>query len=191
MAKRLTSRLKASFTFGVAVVVALTLIPWSPAGAREETVGSSDDSVSARHAEDHILVRYQPVSFAARSLGLESEDVGHGWIRANVPDGWTAEGWALEVQSFDGVEGAEVDPVFRAMASPPFMANDPLFVGAANNPAKQWHLHAAGVVEAWASTVGSGVRVAVVDSGVSSGTDGFCNSFVAEYDAVTETTGSG
>ena len=55
----------------------------------------------------------------------------------------------------------------------------------------QWHLHAANAGGAWLSTVGAGVRLAILDTGVNDGTDGFCQPFVAEYNAVSGTPGTG
>lgn len=63
--------------------------------------------------------------------------------------------------------------------------NDPLFVA-------QWHHHRAQAESAWQRASGDGVRVAVVDSGVSpGGTDGFCFALAGEYDAVRDEEGPG
>ncbi|MFT4744469.1 MAG: serine protease [Nitriliruptoraceae bacterium] len=64
---------------------------------------------------------------------------------------------------------------------------------AANGPApapdpeltRQWHLGIIGVPAAWERSTGSGVVVAVLDSGITPGPDLSCRRFVAEYDAVT------
>ena len=52
---------------------------------------------------------------------------------------------------------------YTASASAP---NDPLF-------SYQWHLSAIGLLDAWDAGVGEGVTVAVLDTGVSAGSDGF------------------
>lgn len=68
-----------------------------------------------------------------------------------------------------------------APIAPPLVANDPLF-------AQQWHHRRVGAEAAWLRSTGSGVVVAVIDSGVSiattAGSDGFCHPLAGEYDAV-------
>ncbi|MGH8947629.1 MAG: S8 family peptidase, partial [Acidimicrobiia bacterium] len=58
-------------------------------------------------------------------------------------------------------------------------------------PSWQWHLHAANAGGAWLSTVGAGVRLAILDTGVNDSSDGFCRPFVAEYNAVSDVAGPG
>ena len=56
----------------------------------------------------------------------------------------------------------------RHMAASTTLPNDPLF-------SRQWHLSAIGIPAAWAAGTGEGVTVAVLDTGVSAGRDGFAN----------------
>jgi len=70
----------------------------------------------------------------------------------------------------------------------PLVANDPLFV-------QQWHHRQVGAEAAWLRSTGSGVIVAVIDSGVkvaaTPGSDGFCHPLAGEYDAVLDREGPG
>jgi subtilisin family serine protease len=108
-----------------------------------------------------------------------------------VPQGIDPEQLAADLATQPGVRLAEVELVFQAMASTPFAPDDPLYTTGPGNPSAQWHLHVIDLADAWQTTVGNPVRVAVLDSGVSPGPDGFCHPFIAEYDATNDTTGPG
>ncbi|MEO8277951.1 MAG: S8 family serine peptidase, partial [Thermoanaerobaculia bacterium] len=68
------------------------------------------------------------------------------------------------------------------------VANDPLFV-------QQWHHRHLEAAAAWLRATGTGVVVAVIDSGVSPATsangDGFCHPLAGEYDSVLDHEGPG
>ncbi len=69
---------------------------------------------------------------------------------------------------------------------------DQQFTSGANDPndpmySKQWHLHNIGVVGAWKETKGSGVTVAVIDTGVTQVRDLEETKFVKGYDFVNDT----
>ena len=49
---------------------------------------------------------------------------------------------------------------------------------------RQWNFEAVGVPGAWALVDGTGVVVAVLDSAVNPGDDGFCRPLVSPYDAI-------
>jgi len=75
-------------------------------------------------------------------------------------------------------EHMEVAPEYRYY--PAAAPNDPAYPG-------QWHLQTIDVEGAWARGTGSGVTVAVIDTGV--GTDGLdlaCKPFVAPYNTITD-----
>jgi serine protease len=68
-------------------------------------------------------------------------------------------------------------------------ANEPEYVhtaGAPNDPLynKQWHMHNINVEQAWETNKGSGIVVAVIDTGVTKTTDMDKTEFVAGYDFV-------
>ncbi|PLZ53669.1 peptidase S8, partial [Fischerella thermalis WC442] len=69
---------------------------------------------------------------------------------------------------------------------------DERFIPSANDPndpmySKQWHLHNIGVVGAWKETKGSGITVAVIDTGVTQVRDLAETKFVKGYDFVNDT----
>ncbi|PLZ88191.1 peptidase S8, partial [Fischerella thermalis CCMEE 5196] len=69
---------------------------------------------------------------------------------------------------------------------------DERFIPNANDPndpmySKQWHLHNIGVVGAWKETKGSGITVAVIDTGVTQVRDLAETKFVKGYDFVNDT----
>jgi subtilisin family serine protease len=182
----------------LAGAVLVTLVPATAASAVEadpaapqpaaELGLASDESVL--HSQDHVLVQVDESAVSARSLSTVGEEVGGGWYEVPVPAGVEPIAWAEELATRPGVETAELDIVLEPQASPPFISPDPLYTNA-SSPGYQWHLHAVNVANAWLSTVGSGVTVAVLDTGVNNGGDGFCRPFVAEYNAFADVPGPG
>lgn len=87
-----------------------------------------------------------------------------------------------------GTAGLATDRAARPADSPPLVADDPLF-------AQQWHHRSVGAEAAWQRSTGSGVVVAIIDSGVkvatTPGSDGFCHPLAGEYDAVLDVEGPG
>jgi Subtilase family len=178
----------------VAGLACAILLPISAAWAAEEAavtgeLGQARDE-SAPHDPSHILVKVAAPTATARTLATGTDELGAGWFEVPVPAGWEPIDWAEEMASRPGVEMAELDLILTKQAAPPFVSPDPLYANSAD-PRWQWHLHAANVGTAWLSTVGAGVTVAVLDTGVNEGTDGFCRPFVAEYNAVSDVAGPG
>ena len=177
---------------GVVIGALLLLAAPGTAGAEDHAFGELGraQNPSSPHAKDHVVVRIDAPGKARQILGGGVTDVGEGWFRVPVPKGWDPLTWAEHLTTRLGVEVAELDLIFKEQVSAPFTSNDPLYT-AGPIASAQWHLHAVDVANAWQTTVGAGVRVAVLDSGVNDGPDGFCEPFVAEYDAVTDTFGPG
>jgi subtilisin family serine protease len=125
-----------------------------------------------------------------RALAAGTVEVIGDWLVVPVPEGVDAAAFAEEMGARPGVEAAEVDPILHTQASPPFISPDP-FYNDTSATAFQWHLHTANVGAAWQSTVGANVVVAVLDTGVNDGSDGFCHPFVAEYNAQANVAGPG
>jgi subtilisin family serine protease len=179
----------------VATVVAVLLSVVSvPAGGAEDPrrgeLGLARDP-AAPHSETHILIDVAEPAQVFQALGAGVEPVVGDWYEVPVPAGWEPIDWAREMSSRPGVATAELNLILDLQAEAPFTSPDPLYNNFAD-PMYQWHLHAAKVGQAWLNSVGAGVVVAVLDSGVSNGPfDGFCQPFVAEYDAVTDTSGPG
>lgn len=112
--------------------------------------------------------------FPAWESGLDSPEFGAAW-RLTSSDDWDT------VYSAAMMDGAVVDvePERWVMPSarPP---NDPYFQ-------YQWHMPAVGVPAAWDYGTGEGVVVAVVDTGVTNGRDGF-DRLLQGYDFVRRST---
>jgi subtilisin family serine protease len=191
---RVTSPFSGSLRRAVlAGAVLVTLLPVTGASAQTAPEGEGlglarDETVP--HSESHILVRAEGAGSSIRSLSTSAEEVGGDWYEVPVPAGWEPIEWAEEMASRPGIASAELDIVLEPQATPPFTSPDPLYANSAS-PGWQWHLHAVNVATAWQSTVGSGVTVAILDTGVNDGSDGFCRPFVAEYDALTDVAGLG
>jgi hypothetical protein len=162
------------------------------AGAEELGAGRLGlaSNPSHPHAEDHVLVRFDPRDAGISTLGRGVEGLGRGWFQVPVPPGWEPIDWAVHLTSRPGVELAELDVLLETLAVPvPLTSNDPLYTSGSGNPSAQWHLHSANVGPAWQTTVGNGVAVAVIDTGVTEGSDGFCEPFIAPRNVVTGTSG--
>jgi subtilisin family serine protease len=192
---RLTSSPKLSLRRVVVASLAFAILLPAPGavGAEEppvdEKLGQARDE-TAPHSQSHILVKLTTSAQAFRTLGSGYEEVSEDWFEVPVPAGWEPIDWAREMATRPGVEVAELDLILTKQATPPFASADPLYTNS-GSPFWQWHLHAANVGTAWLSTVGLGVTVAILDTGVNDGSDGFCRPFVAEYNAVTDIAGPG
>jgi subtilisin family serine protease len=164
--------------------------PLEESPTSEELGLASDESVP--HSQDHVLVKTEEDAgvTAFGTLSARAEEVGGGWHEVPVPAGWEPIDWAEEMSTRPGVEAAELDLLLETQATPPFASPDPLY-NDSSSAAWQWHLHAANVGTAWLSTVGAGAIVAVLDTGLTGGADGFCRPFVAEYDAAANVAGPG
>ncbi|MCI0543677.1 MAG: S8 family serine peptidase, partial [Actinobacteria bacterium] len=165
----------------------LTLLAVSPTSGEALEEGPV---VASRHSQDHVLVEVADHAGAMR-LGSGRSALGDGWYAVPVPAGVDPAEFVEDLSARVGVRHAELDLVFHSLVTVPFTPNDPLYTAGAGNPAAQWHLHVIDLTHAWQTTVGGGVEVAVLDSGVTPGPDGFCQPFIAEYDATTDTEGPG
>lgn len=163
---------------GVALAVLLALLPAAPAGAQGATASATD------YAPGRILVMPRaglPEAALARIL----KDNGNGKGRrlgqsslhvVDLPPG-------LEKQSVEKlsrhphIEFAELD--MRVPES--LAANDP-YAGS------QWHLPKIGANEAWDVAQGSGVTIAILDSGVDTKHPDFAGRLVAGYNFVDKNT---
>jgi len=145
------------------------------------------------HADDHILVKLSRGSRPDDVLGQGGEAVIDRWHTHPVPPGKSPIETVEALASRPGVDTVELDyrvriepisdqePVASAKA---VSVNDPYY-------SYQWHFPAVQASEAWTTSTGGGVVVAVVDSGVSKGgVDLDCHTFVAPYNAITDTAGA-
>lgn len=164
-----------------------------PAPPHRVSLGFATDTAQA-HAYDHVLVKLAASSAIPPELG---ERVFGDWFTAPVePEEMPIEAvyrWAaapgvalaeldylVQAESLDGINSG------RPAVSRPFgfLPNDPLYP-------RQWNFAPIQAPAAWELADGSGVVVAVVDSGVSQGTDLACRTFIDEYNVFTNQTGPG
>jgi serine protease len=191
---RVTPRRSDSLRLSTVVAVVLALVTAITAPmvviAAEAPPEVPAEETAPAHAEDHIVVKMEAPPQAMRAMAAGGVEVAGDWLAVPVPEGKDAAAYAEEMAARPGVEAAEVDPILHTQASPPFISPDP-FYNDTGATAFQWHLHAANVGAAWLSTVGAGVTVAVLDTGVTQGSDGFCHPFVSEYNAQADVAGPG
>src|SRR5690606_37875705 len=172
------------------VVSLLLILLGLPAGALAGEPGPRDSQVGedgGEYAQDRVLVKLVP---GARARSLHSDpseirEIGRGWVAVPVPDGVDAADFVATLETRPEVEAASLNHIARLFASPPFVPNDPWWTGASNQANRQWHMHRIDLLDAWKQSVGSGVKVAVIDTGVTHGAlDGFCHALVDEADIV-------
>ncbi len=159
---------------------------------------------------DRVLVRLAPgraLPAAFSAPGSTARHLFGDWWRLPVPAGdaiapllarWASSGDFDRVDS-DLIQhlafGGELTSSAQKTTSNPasagggdLVSDDPLF-------ARQWHHRLIGAEAAWLRSTGEGVRVAIVDSGVSVATssedDGLCRPLAGEYDAVLDLEGPG
>lgn len=107
-----------------------------------------------------------------------SKDASTPWVRIPIPPGESPNEAYERLQLSSGIAEVSFEWEYSETASP----DDPWYL-------YQWHLRAIGVEDAWNLGTGSGVTVAVLDSGVSTGgSDLLCHSFVHPYNAFTGST---
>lgn len=175
----------------------------------EEAVEPSDRLGAAvdptlPHTPEEVLVKLAE-GVSAQTISSESEAISERWIKVSVPDGMSAVEGLAHFSAIDGVEKVELNYVIQldpTNAEPfePSQASDAASSGDArvaaltpNDPffQYQWHMPAVQAPNAWAVSRGSGAVVAVLDTGADQfGQDLRCHTFVAPYDATTDTPGT-
>jgi subtilisin family serine protease len=180
-----------------AVVALLLLQAPAPAGAGPilGRLGAAID-VRMAHAADHVLVRLgEDVSVRSVSSISASADPVYGrWYRAPVLPNETPIQAARRLAATPGIALAELDyvvhldPTERVQLAGPSVPsatpNDPFY-------SAQWHFPPVQAPDAWDVSTGSGVVVAVVDTGISQGGEDLtCQTLVSPFNAITDTAGS-
>jgi subtilisin family serine protease len=133
------------------------------------------------HNQSRLLVQIRPDHGRAVTLPHGSEHLFGLWHLVPVRADETAVAALRRWQSHPAVQTAELDLYLQINPAPlavPISSstNDPL-------APFQWHLTAMQAPLAWSRSTGSGVVVAVLDTGVSPGPDLACRTFVAPYNA--------
>ncbi|HEX6220953.1 MAG TPA: S8 family serine peptidase [Acidimicrobiia bacterium] len=167
---------------GVFGAVLISVTSGVGASATEEPLAGT------AYATDHVLVKVAPGAEMEGVLVQKEEGFLGEWRRVAVPEGRTAEETVEELQTTDGVETASIDPIVQLdpMSSPVPLGHVPSL--GVNDPLAeyQWHLPAIQTQFAWGDSSGTGVVVAVVDTGISRGGEDLdCHSFVDPYNAIT------
>ncbi len=176
-------------------VISLVLLQ-APAGARTlpsaGRLGAAID-VRMRHAPAHVLVELRG-GVAVESVTAGGARIFGRWYRAPVRLGETPIQAVRRLAAVPGVALAELDYFVRVDpgelasldgGSPASVTpNDPWY-------SFQWNFPPVQAPDAWAVSTGSGIVVAVVDTGISqAGEDLKCQTFVAPFNAITDTPGS-
>lgn len=182
----------------VAIIVGTALLaalPGSPVEARQAGSRGQLTSVPGGRPDSrefgHVLIKVRP-GVSAHQLSSEAKPVLDRWIKVPVQAGEQPEQALQRLLARPEVEDAQLDYIVTldqgAGVPLAFPADDP------NDPGYpyQWHFPGADVPEAWKLSSGSGVTVAVIDTGISrAGEDLTCRELVHEFDAVTQTAGAG
>ena len=180
--------------FWVVLGILLSLLPLSGGVAYGASPGSDAGSrPDLPHVLDHIMVKLTPGARPEQVLGTGAEKVMGRWHTRPVPPGRSPEEVVDALVNRPGVETAELDYWVKVEPTAEEAALSQAAALAVNDPyfSYQWHLPAVQVSQAWTRSTGSGVVVAVVDSGVSKGgVDLDCHTFVAPYNAITDTAGA-
>ncbi len=143
---------------------------------------------------DRVLVRVADGTPAA-VLGPEAAPIFDRWYAVPTLPGEDPADGVQRLESLKYIEVAEVDRVIRLEPHRAVAAdfsgtdsvtpNDPLYH-------LQWHLPAIEAPDAWETNAGSGVVVAIVDSGISLGGDDLdCRPLAGEFNAFTNTSAPG
>jgi len=170
-------------TARVAMVIAmltgsLVAVPAVAQEAGPDGVGGSRQIPSVRapadSVPDEVLVR-SGEGFTTQAVGASD------WVVVRPSRGETVDEAFDRLRQVHGADNVAYNLRYELHGIP----NDPLFF-------QQWNFTAIGVTDAWDTTIGTGVTVAVVDTGISlGGEDLTCHAFVDPYNAVTATAGLG
>ncbi len=167
-------------------LIAAATLTMALAGAPPAAAGPPDGDAPAAS----VLVKLRPGVAQARRA-LPGRALPGGWLVVAVSDGETIDEALARWSADPAVEAVEPNatisaaplPVAAAAASPQPGA-DPLAYA-------QWHMDAVQAAAARRVASGEGVVVAVLDTGVTRGSDLACRRLVAEYDARRNRSGPG
>ena len=171
------------------LLLIMVLTPLPAIAVETGVVGLASDPAKP-HYEDAVIVRLRRGADHA-SIDTHSQALFDRWIRVPVPQGMAAIDWVRDLVQRPGVEVAELEMKMELLSTPPLVSNDPIFLAG-----DQWNLEEVEAPQAWLIATGTGVKLAVLDGGVSvdpnsSTRDGFCRPFVDEFDAVRNVAGPG
>lgn len=155
-----------------AAVVITAAIP-RVAEASEPPASSRSDV-----ATDTVLVRLDETPGAIRSAG--GSDSTSGWVSIPTRRGESVDDAIERLDLTPGVAEVAYNYLYESTGAVP---NDPMYD-------RQWHLENIGVRQAWQTSTGNGVVVAVLDTGIGTGGDDLtCRAFVHPYNTFTREEG--
>ncbi|MCP4168261.1 MAG: S8 family serine peptidase [Chloroflexi bacterium] len=186
----------------ITLLATLLFIGWlqiSGQAGSARTTGSITAATDLReettHAErrrlDYLLVKIKPG--AQRTIPANFVHLFSNWYRVPVGTEETIYSSMQRMQATEYIQLVEQDarlslgplaqaPFAGTRIQPNLTPNDPLYD-------LQWNFPQVEVSQAWETGSGDGITVAVIDSGVSMGTDLACAKFVDEYNVLTGQTG--
>jgi len=150
------------------------------------------------HNPDTVLVRLKPGVRAEQVLADAHQSIGGNWVRVRIRPDETPDQALDRLATTEAVDKVELDYVVRLgpEQSVPFRPAQGQGMGALaapNDPyySYQWHLPAIRAPQAWNTSQGAGITIAVIDTGVSrGGEDLACRTFVSPYNAITGASGA-
>jgi serine protease len=165
------------------ILIGVLVFPTLPSAARPQPMPQL-----STHADDyqahHVLIQLAP-GHAPTELGRTLTPLFADWYQVPVQAPETADQLVQQLAQHPAVQHAERDVLLHTFQSPPLpnaTPNDPFYPF-------QWNLFAIGAPEVWTRSIGQGVIVAVLDTGISLGPDLACHTLVAPFDATTNTPG--
>ena len=145
------------------------------------------------YARDHVLVKFQSAGHPERGRFPGARHLFDNWYAVPVPKGENILQVIADLSEREDVLVVEPDYLVQLDDPTPIPGpNIPLHADAyPNDPyySYQWHMPQVQSDAAWNINRGANVVVAVVDSGVSRGSDLQCRTFVSPYDTITDTAG--
>ena len=169
-----STRRRHAFAAVAALAIAATALVGVPSARGHAAVVPATPS-AAQLADEPLLVRYDS-RWSRHSL-----DAGPEWVTVGVEAGESVDDAYERLTLTPGVDDVTFNYRYQAHGVP----DDPLFDA-------QWNLQAMGLPSAWEDSDGSGVVVAVLDSGVATGGEDLeCHTFVDQFNAFIDPPGPG
>ncbi|MGH9052842.1 MAG: S8 family serine peptidase, partial [Acidimicrobiia bacterium] len=187
------ARLALLLTFLLAWTVVAQGSALAQVDQRPGRVGPASDP-RVPHRRQTVAVKLRPGQQVAAVLPDARGRAVERWFEVSVRPGEEPLDAVHRLAQRPGVEVAELLYTFSVEPGKGSSAQLLTAQGAPNDPGyqDQWHFPPIHVVEAWERANGSGVTVAVLDTGISrAGEDLTCRTFVDEYDAISDISGQG
>ncbi|ARU62805.1 hypothetical protein CBW65_18875 [Tumebacillus avium] len=162
----------------LAVALTAALLPAATVSAAQP----AEQAGVASPATDQVMIKVKPGQTGADIAAKHGAKVKKNLSKAGyqvlkVQAGQSAEELLAKLQGDPAVEAAELDAVYSVNFTP----NDPSF-------ASQWHLTKIQAPQAWDYVIGSGVTIAIIDTGVDIQHPDLSSKIVAGYDFVNDDT---